>query len=57
MEIEDYDYEYLREKTHIEMEMRAQMEAEWQEAEYYKEKLPAKVTLLIEAHSETTTDS
>ena len=47
---EDYELEYLREKAVLEEENRIKMEAEWQEAEYEKEKteqLPAKIEILI----------
>lgn len=46
MDEEYYDVEYLRDQIIIEEERRMQMEAEWQEAEEYKEKLPAKIVIV-----------
>ena len=43
-EFEDYEIEYLQDQAILEEERRIRMEAEWQEAEYEKEKqLPAKI--------------
>lgn len=50
---EDYDYEYLRDQAILEEERRIRMEAEWQEAEYDRQKqLPAKIIILTKTPKE-----
>ena len=49
MELEErYELEYLRDQAILEEERRIRMEAEWQEAEYYRQQLPAKITILTQ---------
>ena len=61
MEEEDYTVGYLRDQIIIEEEKRIRMEAEWMEAEYYREKeeqLPAKIiTIKTPKEHENTVDS
>lgn len=59
MEIEDLEYEWLREQAFIREEMHRRMIAEWQEWEDYQNRLPAKIQVIIpkekpdEANSES----
>ena len=49
MELEErYELDYLRDQAILEEERRIRMEAEWQEAEHYREQLPAKITVLTQ---------
>lgn len=44
---EDYNREYLQDREILEEERRMRMEAEWEEAEYEREKrLPATITIV-----------
>jgi hypothetical protein len=61
MDPREEDNDYLREQIIIEEERRMRMEAEWQEAEYYRqqqEQLPAKIEILtkIPETNENTTN-
>ena len=58
METEDYEREFVRDRTIIEEERRVKMEIEWLEAEYYREQgqLPAKIITIktLKEHENTT---
>ena len=60
METEDYERDFVRDLTIIEEEKRMRMEAEWLEAEYYREQgqLPARIiTIKTPKKHENTTNS
>ena len=52
MEEQDYEGDYLRDKTLIEAEKQIMLTAEWRELEEYEEQLPARIITKIEINKQ-----